>query len=71
MLAHCGSRRCTAESLRAHAVELFTTSVEKTTVGRNYYRVGVKIGDGADASLLFNAAEHHWSLRPSRQTATR
>ncbi|ROO52820.1 hypothetical protein EDC02_7764 [Micromonospora sp. Llam0] len=32
------------------------TSVEEPTVGRNYYRVGVRLRDGVSLSILFNAA---------------
>ncbi|MBQ1026120.1 hypothetical protein KBX00_17305 [Micromonospora sp. C95] len=33
-----------------------TTSVEEPTVGRNHYRVGVRLRDGKPLSILFNAA---------------
>jgi hypothetical protein len=33
-----------------------TTSVEVPTVGRNYYRIGVRLRDGEPLSILFNAA---------------
>ena len=33
-----------------------TTAVEEPTVGRNYYRVGVRLRDGAPLNILFNAA---------------
>jgi hypothetical protein len=33
-----------------------TTSVEEPAVGRNYYRVGVRMRDGAPLALLLNAA---------------
>jgi hypothetical protein len=35
---------------------LVTTSVEEPTVGRNHYRVGVRLRDGKPSSILFNAA---------------
>ncbi|MEU5552119.1 hypothetical protein ABZ738_20315 [Micromonospora sp. NPDC047793] len=33
-----------------------TTSVEEPTVGRNHYRVGVRLRDAKPLSILFNAA---------------
>ncbi|MGC5023063.1 hypothetical protein [Micromonospora sp. DT47] len=33
-----------------------TTSVEAPTVGRNHYRVGMRLPDGKPLSILFNAA---------------
>ncbi|RGC65530.1 hypothetical protein C5N14_28410 [Micromonospora sp. MW-13] len=33
-----------------------TTPVEEPSVGRNYYWVGVRLRDGVEVSLLFNAA---------------
>ncbi|MEV2238416.1 hypothetical protein [Micromonospora sp. NPDC049891] len=43
------------DSIRAlHGV--LTTSVEEPTVGRNHYRVGVRICDAKPLSILFNGA---------------
>jgi hypothetical protein len=35
---------------------MVTTSVEEPTVGRNHYRVGMRLRDGKPLSILFNAA---------------
>lgn len=39
------------------------TSVEEPTVGRNYYRVGVRLRDGVSLSILFQRSSQpgRWS----------
>lgn len=43
------------ESIRG-AGGAVTTSVEEPTVGRNYYRIGVRLGDGRPLCILLNSA---------------
>ncbi|MEU4780384.1 hypothetical protein [Micromonospora sp. NPDC023633] len=43
------------EGMRAFG-GVVTTAVEEPAVGRNYYRVGVRLRDGTPLEILFNAA---------------